>query len=357
MIVLIFFFIFFQIGGGRPLVEEPTTELFSDRDLQVVYEFDQPPGNIAVDEKGNIAVCFHPEAQPLQKIKILLAANETLNLPNEWFDTVMSVRFDQEGFLWTLDHGMHGFRQPRLLQIDIHKIKIIREIKISSEFAPVGSNLNDFQISPAGDYIFIADTSFLRQRPGIIIINLMNGEMKRRLHNHHSTRRGPFFVSVDNAPVGYPPLLTMRPGIDSIVIDRRGEWLYYGSMSDTQLYRVAIKDLLNLDSKELEEKIELYSEKPLSDGLTIDNDNNIYISQIQSNSVSVIDGKTKKLHLLLKNRDLQWPDGFSFGPNQQIYVTASYLHHVAFRLPGSWKKYGPFQIFKFQALAEGYPGH
>ncbi len=107
---------------------------------------------------------------------------------------------------------------------------------------------------------------------------------------------------------------------------------------------------------ELDEKIEIYSYKPLSDGLTIDDQNNIYISQIQSNSVGVIDGKTRQLRLLLRSPDLQWPDGFSFGPNQTIFVTASYLHQVAFKAPGSWKGKGPFRIFKFAGLSGARAG-
>ncbi len=356
MLAALLFVVYLQIGGGTLFMEEQMAAIRPPSDLQVVHEFDQPPGNIAVDSAGNIAVCFHPEAQPIEKMKILSASNETTNLPNEWFDTVMSLRFDREGFLWTLDHGMHGLREPKLLQIDIQKIQILQEIRISSEYAPLGSNLNDFQISPSGDYIFIADTSFIRNRPGILLVNLKSGEISRRLDNHQTTRKGPYFISVDQNAVGFPPLLTMRPGIDSIAIDRRGEWLYYGSMSDTKLYRVPVKELLNEKEESLDQKIELYSNKPLSDGLTIDDEDNIYISQIQSNSISVIDGKSRKLSLLLKSPDLQWPDGFSFGPNQTIYVTASYLHHVAFQAPGSWKNKGPFRIFKFAGLAPARAG-
>lgn len=356
VICTIVFLSYTQIGGGIPLTEEPILEMFPPHQLIQVHEFDQPPGNIAVDEKGNIAVCFHPEAQPKQKLKVLLTSNEILDLPNEWFDTVMSLRFDRNGFLWTLDHGMHGLRKPRLLQIDIQKIQILREIKIAPVFAPLGSNLNDFQIAPNEDYIFIADTSFLRNRPGILIVNLQSGEIKRVLDHHETTQKGPYYVSVDQQPVGHPPFVTMRPGIDSIAIDRRGEWLYYGSMSDTKLYRVRVADLLSLEANELGKQIEFYSNKPLSDGLTIDDDNNIYVSQIQSNSVSVIDGKTRQLKLLLKSPDLQWPDGFSFGPNQTVFVSASYLHHVAFQAPGAWKDRGPFRIFKFAGLTAARAG-
>ena len=38
-------------------------------------------------------------------------------------------------------------------------------------------------------------------------------------------------------------LATMRIAVDSIALDTRGEWLYYGAVTGSRLYRVRTRDL------------------------------------------------------------------------------------------------------------------
>lgn len=347
-------FVVVNIGGGTSLIEDfPMNHSLTS--LSIVSEFDQPPGNVAVNSDGVIAICFHPEAKPSPKV-ILIRDGDKIKLPDDWFETVMSLRFDSEGFLWTLDHGLFGFKKPRLLKIDIKKLQVVKEIELRNSSAPIGSNLNDFQLDSSRKLAFIADTSFIRNSPAIVVVNLETGDAIRKLEKDPSVSRGAFAVTVNGEMIGFPPFLTMRPAIDSIVLDRKGKWLYFGAMSSTKLFRILVKDLIDSDLTldHLSKKVHEYAQKPLSDGLAIDEKDIIYVTEVQGNAIGVINPVDRSYSRIVVDSKLEWPDGMSFGTKNDIYVTASYLHHVAFNFSKSWKKRGPFRIFKFATLPGGF---
>lgn len=60
---------------------------------------------------------------------------------------------------------------------------------------------------------------------------------------------------------------------------------------------------------------------------------------------------------LIRTPRLRWPDGFSFGPDGWLYVTASSLHHVILTGPKHVRANAPYQIFRFRPGADGIPGH
>jgi hypothetical protein len=80
-----------------------------------------------------------------------------------------------------------------------------------------------------------------------------------------------------------------RTGVDAIALDANGEWLYYGALNGTSLYRVRTKDLRNtqLSSEELTARVEGYTEKPIFNGILIDTAGNIYLGELAANAIGV----------------------------------------------------------------------
>ena len=153
-------------------------------------------------------------------------------------------------------------------------------------------------------------------------------------------------------------LFPLRIGVDSIALDRRGEWLYYGPFSGDRLYRVATRDLRDptLAPEALAARVQDYGPKTLSDGLTTDDDGNVYISDPEHSAVLVL-GPDRRLVTLLKDPRLRWPDGFGFGPGGWLYVTCSSLHEVMFRPGSAVAAHAPYHVFRFQPGPAAAPGH
>ena len=151
---------------------------------------------------------------------------------------------------------------------------------------------------------------------------------------------------------------TLRIGVDSITLDDRGEWLYYGPFSGDRLYRVATRDLndASLSAGALAAKVEDFAAKTISDGLSIDQADGVYVSDPEHSAILRL-GPDRRLVTLLKDPRLRWPDGFSWGPDGWLYVTCSSLQHVIFKSARHIREHAPYQVFRFRPGTAGVPGH
>ena len=153
-------------------------------------------------------------------------------------------------------------------------------------------------------------------------------------------------------------VFAIRPGVDSIALDRRNEWLYFAPVTDDQLHRIRVSDLNNqqLSEDELASRVEAFGAKTMSDGITIDNENRIYLSDIEHSAIVRMNSRGE-LTTLIKDTKLRWPDGFSFGPDNELYVTASALQYVIAKPASYIQENGPYQIFKLKTDASAVAGH
>jgi sugar lactone lactonase YvrE len=152
-------------------------------------------------------------------------------------------------------------------------------------------------------------------------------------------------------------LFPLRIGVDSIALDKRGEWLYYGPVSGDRLHRIATRDLNDtaLDDDALGARVENFGPKPLSDGLSMDVEDNVYLTDPEHGAILAL-GPDRSLRTLVKDPRLRWPDGLSFGPDGWLYVTCSALQHVLFVRTAHMRAHAPYQIFRFKPGPAGVPG-
>lgn len=361
--------IWVRYGGGSASFPDRNTaaKLGGTALLEVVANLDLPPGNIAVSPEGRIFFSFHPEAHPSTKIAELVDG-KPVPYPSEdyqhsrkgqpFFETVLSLRVDRLGRLWTLDNANHGLGQPRLLGFDLQSNTLVHQFDFGSECAPLGSHLNDFQVAPDGKTIYIADASIFGKSPAIVVYEVEQKRCRRLLEQAPSVMPDPYIPVVQGRTMLVFGIFAIRPGVDSIALDTAGEWLYHAAVTAEAMYRVRAADLLDpkLSAAELEGRVELYAPKTMSDGITIDQDGNLYLSDPEHDSVVML-GPDRKLQTLVRDTRLRWPDGFSFGPDGWLYVTCSALHHVIGCLPSHIRTQAPYQIFRFRPGPTGVPGH
>ena len=272
------------------------------------------------------------------------------------FDTVLGVAIDRFYRLWTIDHGNHGLRPARIVAIDLDTNEILRDQILSPEIAPAGSFLQDLQVSADGHTIVVADASFWRKSPAIIVYDIETGDARRVLESHASVSAEDYMIRSQDRDMKFlGGIASLRGGIDGIALGP--EWLYYGAISGSGLFRVKLTDLRNknLPPGQLANRVERFSDKPLSDGLSIDVEGNIYITDVEHSSVFVV-GPNRDLETLIQSPDIRWPDALSFGPDGYLYIADSALPELILQSREHIESKGPYRIFRFRPGVDGVPG-
>jgi sugar lactone lactonase YvrE len=128
-------------------------------------------------------------------------------------------------------------------------------------------------------------------------------------------------------------------------------------MHGRSLYRVRAADLLNaeLPPALLSSRVERYSDKPISDGITIDVDNNIYLGDLAGDVIGII-GPDRRYRILAQSNDLSWVDSLCFGPEGKLYAVVNRLHQSAVLNGGVNLSRPPYFVLAVTALAPGLPG-
>jgi sugar lactone lactonase YvrE len=355
-----------RFGGGQRLDDRTTAPRLQPAQLEPVADLDYPPGNIAVSADGRVFFTYHPDGAPPVKLAELIGG-KAVPYPSEAFQTSgdgklhlqtpLALRIDAQNRLWVLDYAGYAMGQPRLVAFDLASGRVAHVQDFPSDVAPFLSMLNDFQVSPDGTKVYIAEASPIRQRPALIVYDVPSGKSRRVLDGHPSVQAQDYLLQAPGRDMRAYGVYALKIPVDSIALDAKGEWLYYGPLSGDRLYRIRTADLNDetITPQDLAARVEDYGPKTISDGLTTDVAGNVYLSDPEHSAV-LISTPERKLVTLVKDGRLRWPDGFSFGPDGWLYVTASDLQDVLFVGKSHLRASAPFQIFRFKPGPQGIPG-
>lgn len=350
-----------RYGGGEPYPDLSTTPELPEDALQEVLSYPEPIGNVAVSASGRVFFTVHPESRPRGNKLLEYVDGASVPFPDgasqaRLFDTVLGVVIDRRNRLWTIDHGNHGMRSARLLAFDLETGELIHDQQFDEEIAPLGSFLQDLQVSADGRTIVIADASFWRKSPSIIVYDIESTMARRILGSHSSVSAENFLIKTHDKTMSYVGgIASLRGGVDGIALS--DEWLYYGALSGSVLYRVRLSDIVDpsTPNSQIKARVEHFATKPLSDGLSIDIEGNVYVTDVEHNAIYRI-GEDRELSTLVRSRNVRWPDALSFGPDGWLYIADSALSDVILQSHEHIKAHGPYKIFRFQPGVEGTPG-
>lgn len=345
------------------------------QELEVAARLDDRPGNPALTPDGRLIVSLHPfpyrEHSPYHVVEVM-EDGTTRPFPNEDWSTapdedgvgvsaVVGVQSDRRGRVWILDMG-GGDLPPKLVAWDTKRDELHRIITIPPHARPPNPLQQDLAIDEVRGAIFIADVGrgdlFGPSDPAIVAVDLDTGYVWRALVRHQSLQpEDDISVYIEGRtmraenPEG--EIEEPKLGLDPIVIDPANEWVYYGSVHGTSVFRVRSADLLDrsLSKEELAGRVERYGEKPPSDGISIDYAGNIYVTDLQNNAIGVTTPDGGYQILVRDNERLIWPDGLSYGPDGYFYVTVSQLHRWAGLNAGEETSETPFLVVRFRPLA------
>jgi len=354
IIILLAITLRIRYGGGGTYPDLSGEPLIPASEIEIAVTSEEPIGNVAVSPEGRIFFTIHPESRP-EKNKLMEWKNgAALPYPDETFQdaliTPLGLVVDRQNRLWVIDHGMHGFRGARLLAIDLDSGQIFHEHRFSSGTAPWGSFLQDLRVDSAGQTVYIADVSFIRKDPAIVVYDMKSGTARRVLGGHPSVSPQDWIIRTPIKDMVFlGGLVALKPGIDGIALDKNDEWLYYGAIAHDGLFRIQTEYLKDpsLSPAQIAEKVEPFSIKPLSDGLAVDAEGNVYITDVEHGAVFVV-GQDRQLKTLVKSGQIRWSDGLSIGPEGWIYLADSAIPHQILQTKAHIREFAPYYIFRFR---------
>ena len=337
-------------------------------DLQEVASFpDQQVTGVGVSTKSGRVFVNFPYWSDQHSISVAeIVSGQPKPFPNdEWnkpgppashFVCVQSVVVDDQDNLWVLDPAAPKMQEivkggRKLVKIDLQANRVAQTIPFGDDIAPDKSYLNDVRIDTRSDAAFITDSG----KGAIIVVNLKNGNARRLLDGHPSTQPEKDFKLVIDGRELIDQQKKAPPQIasDGIALDAKNGYLYYHALTAHALYRIQISFLTNerLSEKDLESKVEKVAQTPAPDGMLEAPDGSVYLTDLEHNAVVHWDPATKSIEQVIADKRLMWPDTLSWGPNDELYVTASQIENMPRFNDGKSTQTEPYKLWKITGLS------
>ena len=268
------------------------------------------------------------------------SANSAVPFPNEEWNSwqpgedgsnkwvcVQSVYVDDANYLWVLDPAA-----PYLNGVYKHAYKLVKfnlqtntieRIYRFNYVADKGSYLNDVRVDTAINFAYITNSN----EGGIVVVDLTTGKMRQVLQGDPSVIASPFqhltfFGKELKTDFGQPVTFNS----DGIALTPNGQYLYYKSISDDRLYRIATKYLRNfsLTAAQLSSHVQFMGHYTTTDGMIFDKKGNLYLGDVEHFRIVRImpDGT---MHQIVQDPRLVWPDSYSISTDGYLYVSCSQI--------------------------------
>ncbi|WGG45024.1 L-dopachrome tautomerase-related protein [Rossellomorea sp. DA94] len=342
--------------------------------LELVYAFyGAMPTGVSVSETGRIFICFPKwgddvkftvgeivgdTLQPYPSLEANLGSQGNIAMS---FISVQSVVADGRGTLWVLDTAAPNFSVPniggaKLVAVDL-KTNTIRKVYTFTEDVVLPTTyLNDvrfdFRVGKAG-YAYITDSS--SKGPGaIIVVDLESGNAFRRLNGANSTSPDPYFLPKVEGEILMNrnkdgSTSPFRLASDGIAISPDGKVLFYCPLSSRHLYSISTEALRDrtIPDTDLPYRVEYWGEKGASDGMITGAKGIIYAGDYENNSIRRI-LPNGLMETIAHDPRILWPDTFSIGPDQYLYVIVNQLHRQARFHYGKDLRQKPYSLLRMK---------
>lgn len=350
-----------RYGGGNYYPDVTGAPVLASQALQAVVISDEPIGNIAVSQDGRVFYTIHPESRPAGARLLEWKDGKGVPWPSVEEQThlgqVLGLATDARGQLWAVEHGGHGVAPPRVFAFDLATGRRTHEHAFIG--AELGSFYQDLEVSHDGGTVYIADASFWRRNPGIVVYDVASGRTSVRLRDHWSLYPQNWIIRTSTKEmVFFAGLVSLQTGIDGIVLSSDDQWLYYAAMSHDGLFRVPTADLRDPTKSDADiapgiQRIN--GPKPLSDGLGIDSLGNVLVTDVEHGAVVRMPASGSPV-TLIKSERIRWADAVTFGPDGWLYIADSAIPDQMLQSKDHMRARKPYFVWKIQADIPGVAG-
>jgi sugar lactone lactonase YvrE len=354
-------YIYWTYGGGTDYPDLTGEPVVPSSQIELVVTSSEPIGNAAQSADGRVFYTIHPESRP-EGVKLYewkdgqAVPFPSVELQAKHFKTPLGVKIDGQNRLWVIDHGNHGFDGAKIMAFDLTTGALVHEHVFGGGIAPIGSFLQDFTIDRAAAAIYIADVSFFRRDPGIVVYDIAAKTAHRALSSHESVRSQNILIRTATKTMSfYGGLINLKTGIDGVALSAGDDWLYFAAMNHPTLYRVATKALRETPD-EAAATLEDLGPKPLSDGITADLAGGVYITDVEHGAVMKREPDGKLTTLVKDPAKIRWADSVGFGSGGALLLADSAIPDQMLMPKSHIESRKPYFIYRVNAGVEGVPG-
>ncbi len=142
------------------------------------------------------------------------------------FETPLGLAIDSQERLWVIDHGNHALRQARLLAFDLATGKLAHEHVFEQDVGQRFSFLQDLRVDSRGETVYVADVSFWRRNPGIVVYDVRTGRARRVLDSHPSVYPQDWIIQNPIKRMEFfGGVVALKAGVDGLALSRDDQWL------------------------------------------------------------------------------------------------------------------------------------
>jgi sugar lactone lactonase YvrE len=253
------------------------------------------------------------------------------------------------GQLWIVDADVTGFGGhvipggAKLVVVDLQSGKVVRVIVIGPEAAKDGSYIDDIRFS--GDHAYLTDASV----PGIIVLDLKNGSMRRVLETSPATHAPQDRdIVLSGKVVRAPDGSALRVQSDPLETSPDGKWLYFAAL-EGPWHKIETRWLNDpsISEAELAKKVEFWRDLPPVGGTAIDTKGNFYYSDLATDSVKRIN-LSGQVETIISDPALHWVDAPTFDQKGRIYLPAAQVDRVGLFNGGTSKVEWPLRVYRME---------
>jgi len=258
------------------------------------------------------------------------------------FVNVQDLYVDTKDNLWVLDSkpSAHAFK---LLKINLASNEVER-VYTFDDLDKRAAGLNVSRIDTDMGLAYLSDPG----RAAIVVLNLTDGSTRTVLQNQPFTAANPgVILTYDGSEMRDRNGNPFRSNVNGIALTKDNRYLYFKPINKLNLYRIETRHLADtsLTDAELASQVEDRGEAGVTHGLIADNAGNIYLTSSMDYSIKYLspDGK---LHTLVQDSRLLWPDSFGIGSDGYLYFSCAQLQRDPQWNDGQDKVAYPYQIYK-----------
>jgi sugar lactone lactonase YvrE len=242
------------------------------------------------------------------------------------FQGTFGMTIDKQNRIWFIEPASFDFAHTRLWAFDLQTRQQVLFFEFPGNTAQFAQ---DLRVTADGKYVLLADTgAFSFTSPKLYVFSVENRTFRVALDGASAS-----CIQAENwlMQTTYGPyrlfwgLVNFSAGLDGIEISEDQNWVYLAPMTSSRLCRVPLSAVLdpNLKPSDLAQKVEDIGKKPFNDGITIDKAGHIILTDVEHGGLMAFDLESKKVSVLVRSKDVIWPDGVVTGPDGSLYFTDS----------------------------------
>ena len=269
--------------------------------------------------------------------------------PEERFVNINAVFTDANDNLWVVDMGTvgsHTFTNAsKLVKISLRSNQVERIYYTSSLNAPTGFALNDVRIGERHAYLTESGLG------SVVIINLENGQVRRVLDQHFSTKFSePTVVRMEGRLILDEQGQPKKMHNNNLELTPDQKTLYYKPSLSYNWFAITTADLLNesLSPSQLGEKVSRSWKAMPTGGTTMDDQGFIYLMDIERQAIwqqNTVDGSW---NLIVHDERIGWGDASDVSADGYLYVPMSQNNRIPAFNNGTNQVIKPFKVYKIR---------